>query len=266
MDNLEVVKNSTSPSLRQAADLLGDVATLLMTSGAHTARVMRNVTRMANAFGYDAELSVFQLSIMISVCDKKNPLQHLTIIRKTEPLSLNFSILSKISILSWRTIDDKLSIREVREAFNEIKTTKRYSRWIVLLLVSIANASFCRLFGGDIYAMGLVGLGTFLGLFARQEMHHRGANHYIIFIVAAFIASFVAGMGFRYNISTTPEIALAASVLYLIPGVPLLNSITDIIEGHVLTGTSRAVNTCTTIFCIALGLLLSMLTLGLDKL
>jgi uncharacterized membrane protein YjjP (DUF1212 family) len=265
MENMEV-KESSSPGIRKVSDLLMDVAALLMTSGAHTARVARNVSRMANAFGYDATISIFQLSIMMSVYDKKNEHQYTTVIRKIQPLSLNFKIVSKISVLSWKTIDNKLSAKQVRDEFNEIVKTQRYSRWVVLLLVAIANASFCRLFEGDWQAMGVVAIATFCGLFVRQEMHHRGANHYLIFIAAAFVASFISSFAIRWNIGLTPKTALATSVLFLIPGVPLLNSITDIIEGHVLTGTSRAVNAGAIIVCISIGFLLTMLTLGLDRL
>jgi len=265
MENIEI-KDASSPGIRKVSDLLMDVASLLMSSGAHTARVARNVSRMANAFGYEATISIFQLSIMMSVYDKKNEHQYITLIRKIKPLALNFSIVSKISILSWKTIDAKLSVKQVREEFYEITKTSRFSRWVVLLLVAIANASFCRLFEGDLYAMGFVAIGTFLGLFVRQEMHHRGANHFLIFITSAFVASFITSFAIRYNIGATPKTALVTSVLYLIPGVPLLNSITDIIEGHVLTGTSRAVNAGALIVCISLGLLLTMLTLGLDRL
>ena len=36
-----------------------------------------------------------------------------------------------------------------------------------------------------------------------------------------------------YNIGNTPDIALGTSVLYLVPGVPLINGVIDVIEGHV---------------------------------
>ena len=114
--------------------------------------------------------------------------------------------------------------------------------------------------------MLLVLLGTWMGLFVRQVLHHKGASHYVVFLAAAFVSSFVAGMGFRYGWGTTPQVALATSVLFLVPGVPFLNAFTDIIEGHVLTGTSRAVNAAALMVCVSLGLLLTMLSLGLEKL
>lgn len=65
---------------------------------------------------------------------------------------------------------------------------------------------------------------------------------------------------------TTPEIAMATSVLYLVPGVPLINGIIDIIEGHVLAGVSRLINALLLIVCLSLGLLCAMLLIGGDVL
>ena len=84
----------------------------------------------------------------------------------------------------------------------------------------------------------------------------------VVFVVCAFIASLIAGLGFRYHWGTTEDIALGTSVLFLIPGVPLINSIIDILEGHVLVGWSRAINAFILIICIALGLSMTLLILG----
>lgn len=91
-------------------------------------------------------------------------------------------------------------------------------------------------------------------------------NHMVVFVVSAFIASFIASAGTCFDWGRTPDIALASSVLYLIPGVPLINSIIDILGGHVLIGVARAINAAILIICIALGLSVTLLILGLDTL
>ncbi len=254
------------PTIEQISDLLTDIASALMTSGAHTMRIIQNVSRMAKTFGYDIDLSVFQLSIMMSITNKENPSNRMTIIKKTKPLLLNFTFVSDLSALSWDTYDKNLPYDEVRMKFQEIISQKRMSRWLVLILVSFANAAFCGLFRGDLYAIGLVFIGTLVGFYVRQEMILKKINHLVIFTTSAFVASLISGLGYVFPFGNTPEIALAASVLYLIPGVPLINSVLDIIEGHILTGIARLVNASSLIVCIAIGLFVSMLILGLTKL
>ena len=91
-------------------------------------------------------------------------------------------------------------------------------------------------------------------------------NHLAVFIISAFVASMIGSTGYLMHWGNTPDMALGTSVLYLIPGVPLINSIMDIIDGHVLAGTSRFINACLLIICIAIGLSMTLLLTGISAL
>ena len=254
------------PTIEETAVLLIDIASSLMSSGAHTMRIIQNVSRIAETYGYELDLSVFQMSIMMTIISKKDPGKLLTQIRKIKPLHLNFSITSNLSALSWDTYDKHLPFEEVASNFKLIISQKRMNSWWVLFLVAAANASFCGLFKGDSIAMISVFFATIAGFFVRQIMIKKYINHLVVFTTSAFVASLLSGLGYVLHIGNTPEIALASSVLFLIPGVPLINSILDILQGHILTGMARLVNATSLIVCIAIGLFTSMLILGLEKL
>ncbi|MBC8127760.1 MAG: threonine/serine exporter family protein, partial [Gloeobacteraceae cyanobacterium ES-bin-144] len=73
----------------------------------------------------------------------------------------------------------------------------------------------------------------------------------------------IAGMDLIYHIGSSPEKTLATSVLYLIPGVPLINCAIDLIEGHIPTAISRGIYGGFILLCIAVGMSLSILLLGI---
>lgn len=251
-------------TIQEMADLLIDISCTLMSSGSHTMRINQNVSRIAESFNYNVELAIFQHSIILTLTNKDDSMQRITLMRKNKPLLINFSFVAEISALSWDCFDKNLSFDEVKEGFEEIIQKKRLSRWIVLVLVGFANASFCGLFQGDTTAIGLVFLGTLAGFYARQELIARHLNHFMIFGISAFIASLISGLGYVFpGITATPEVAVAASVLYLVPGVPMINSALDIINGHILTGGARLINAFSLIACISLGMYLTMVILGL---
>lgn len=253
-------------SVRELSNFLLDLSRTLMGAGAHTSRVVRNVTRIAESFGYKVDMTIFQMHITMTIRHAKDDTVRRTSVGKIGAAAFNFNTISQISTLSWEAHDDYLSFRELLERYKQIIHEPRLSRWWVLGLVTAANACFCRLFGGDVYAMGIVAVATLIGFFIRQEMSARHINHMAIFLVCSFIASLIAATGFWFHLGSTPETALGTSVLFLIPGVPLINSIFDLLEGHVLVGISRAVNALILIVCIALGLSATMLILGLDML
>ncbi|MDD6210946.1 MAG: threonine/serine exporter family protein [Bacteroidales bacterium] len=252
--------------IQEISDLLQDFATSLMGAGTHTSRVDHIVSRIADTFGYDLNMTIFQKTVMMTITDQHDTTVRNTSVKRIKPLALNFKIVSELSKLSWDIYDQKLSLTESRERYIEIVSAPRMSRWWVLVLVACANASFCRLFSGDGIAMALVFAGTLVGFFIRQEMMNRHLNHLLVFIVSSFVASMIAGIDYFYGLGSTPDIALATSVLYLIPGVPLINSAIDLIEGHVVVGITRLVNAGILIICIALGLLSTLMILGIDNL
>ncbi|MFR9651281.1 MAG: threonine/serine exporter family protein [Rikenellaceae bacterium] len=248
---------SEKKELFEVAELLIDVGAALMGAGSHTSRVVRNVTRMAESFGYEVFITVFQKNITMMV-RKKGVIDSITLVRPTKAIALNFRIVSDLSQMSWQTHDNDWSVEIARSEYNQIMSTPRLSRWIVLILVACANASFCKLFNGDFISCLLVFAGTLTAFFVRQELMNRHANHLFIFFLASFISSSIASIAFHIDACTTPDIAQATSVLFLIPGVPLINSMIDIMEGHVLTGIARLVNATMLIICLSIGFFVTL--------
>jgi uncharacterized membrane protein YjjP (DUF1212 family) len=76
--------------------------------------------------------------------------------------------------------------------------------------------------------------------------------------ITAFAVRVIASAALLFNLGNQPQLALVASVLLLIPGVPLINSVQDLLKGYMLTGIARGVTGGMIAACIALGLLLAM--------
>ena len=241
----------TSTELTQIADFVAEYATYLLGSGVHTSRVIRNSRRIGKSQGIDIQLSAFQKSIVMTAHDDSTG-ENITRVVGIPALPISFERNSDLSALSWEAVDEHLSLDEIRARYERLITKPSIDPIFVLLTVGLANASFCRLFGGDWTAMSIVFTSTLVGFAAKQRMQAHKVNHFIIFILSAFIASLCASAALSFD--CTAEICLATSPLFLVPGVPLINGIIDILDGHVLIGFSRIVNAMSLIVCIAVGL------------
>jgi len=242
--------------------MLLDVGTLLMSNGASTGRVRNTVNRIAEALGYDVELLITSRSLMLTVTEE-NGSDYTSSVRRTPPHGVNFRIVSGISRMSWRVIEEKLTIAQINDEINRLTSLPHYPRLVVLSFVALAGASFCRLFGGEGWELIVTFAATFFGLFIRQEAIKKRFNPYLAIVFASFAASMVSGLSVKLGIGDTPEHALATSVLFLIPGVPLINSLTDIIDGNTLNGIVRGANGFVMAFAIALGLMMAMQIYGI---
>ena len=232
----------TAAELKEIAQFIAEYATRLMGSGVHTSRVVRNSKRLGEALGVRVIVSAFQRVVTFSVCDDESG-EIYSEVADIPPLPISFELNAELSALSWEAFDRRLPLAEIRARYADIIARPRLDPIFTLILVGFANASFCRLFGGDWFAVSIVFTATLLGFFLRQRMQARGFNHYVIFI---------ASLALMFD--TTSEVALATSVLFLIPGVPLINGVIDIVEGHVLNGIARLASALMLIICIAIGL------------
>lgn len=246
----------TRQELTEILDFIAEYATYLLGSGVHTSRVIRNSQRIGESQGVDLQLSSFQRSTILTVRDPESG-EAVTRVVKIPALPISFERNSDLSALSWDAYDEKFPLAAIRSRYAELIAKPRIDPIFVLLTVGLANASFCRLFGGDWTAMGIVFTSTLVGFAAKQRMQAHGVNHFLIFIIAAFMASLCATAALRFDCAA--EIALATSPLFLVPGVPLINGVIDIVEGHILIGFSRLISALLLIICIAIGLSATLL-------
>ena len=241
----------TQAELKAIARFVAEYATRLMGSGVHTSRVVRNTKRLGEALGVRVIVSAFQKVVNFSVVDDESG-EVCTEAADIPPLPISFELNAELSALSWEAYDERLPLGEIERRYREIVARTRLDPIFTLVLVGLANASFCRLFGGDWFAVSIVFTATLIGFFLKQGMQARGFNHYVIFIASAFVASMYASVALTFD--TTSDVAIATSVLFLIPGVPLINGVIDIVEGHILNGIARLTSALMLIVCIAVGL------------
>lgn len=249
--------------LKDTAIFLAEYASTLMAVGAQTSRIQLNTVRMARSFGYHTNLLIFPKTLSITLLDAEHNRSY-TYIKKTPGMALNFKANMRLSALSWKAFDHKLPLKELWRMFKIIVKEKRENPWLVLLLAAFANACFCRLFDGNLTSMAIVWVATLVGFFIRQQLSRRGVNHLAVFVICTFASTLIGATDYLYFHGGTEDISLGTSMLYLVPGVPLINGVMDIVDGHALDGIARLTNACLLIICIALGLSATVIMFDID--
>lgn len=246
---------NTRSDLTGLGQTLLNIGTLLMKNGANTQRIRKTIARIAGEFDCKVELLITHRALVIDVSDDDQEHFH-SAIKQSWPQGINFSIVSGISLMSWRVVQENWGISEINEEVRRILKTPQYPRPLIWLMISLAGASFCRLFDGTFLDMSVAFGATFCGLLVRQELTKRNFNPYMSVFFAALVASCVAGFFINTSVHIHDQ-AILASVLFLIPGVPLINSFSDLINGDIMNGIVRSVNGLIIAFSIALGFMLA---------
>jgi uncharacterized membrane protein YjjP (DUF1212 family) len=157
--------------------------------------------------------------------------------------------------MSWGLVNDQWTINQISEELKRLEVITHLPRWQVLTLVGLAGAGFCALADGSYLDMAFTFIASFIGLFVRQESLKANFNTYVAVYFSAFTASLIAGFTSKIGWSDGQKHAYVTSVLFLIPGVPFINSFSDILDGNIMNGISRGATGFLISFAITLGIL-----------
>lgn len=179
-------------------------------------------------------------------------------------LGVNYQLDHALRALCVKASRGGMRVEEIDAEMDRlVRETPRYHPVIVACAVGVACASFGRLLGVDWLATGPVLLGGAVGQYTRYILKGRGVNHYVVAAAVAFVASCISGMGAQLFGSITAPLAMIASILLLVPGVPATNAQTDIMDGYPSMGSARAVTVLMVMVFATVGVGLAEFVLGM---
>ena len=251
--------------VRRKLDLLLRTGKLLVESAADTNRIVRNMNRVAAYLGLPEEKLHIDVSYTMLVVNLSDDTHSFSKFQKCENHGINMTAISEISHLSWRAIEEDYSLDRYEEELEKIRTKKRnYVPYLVAIGAGFACGGFCKLFGCDWIAFFFASICAFVGFRIRAHCNEFGVNHYMSIAIAALVATCLAYATSFSGLSSTPYHPLLACALFIVPGVPLINFVDDMIDNYIQVGITRAVNTILMLCAMAFGIVISMRLLAME--
>lgn len=268
--------------LRRKLDLLLRTGQILVESSADTSRIKRNMWRTAAYLGLPEEnlhISIDFYMLQVNLSDEEHSFSKM---QRCERHGINMQAIQDISNLSWRAIKEDYSLDKYSEELERIAHAKRhYSDWMVAICAGFACGGFCIQFGCDWPAFFYASIAAILGNRFRMWLNHKGSNAYANIAMAAFLSTIIAWATYFLStpevqavipeslrpliLSHTPWHPLLACALFIVPGVPLINFVNDMLDNHIETGLVRATNTMIMIVAMSFGIAVAIKCCGIDN-
>ncbi len=155
------------------------------------------------------------------------------------PASLNLAKVSAINDLSRRFERNACTLSEALHELDRIEQAPLlYGYWVRVIAAFLSSGSFTLFFGGtgwDFLFGGIAGLLAEIVL----EWLIRYVPSLLAVLMAALVASFIgAGISGFLHVPMQGSIIIG-SVIPLLPGMALTNSIRDLLAGDLLSGVAR---------------------------
>lgn len=226
-----------SNAQRDITRLCIQCALFLLQHGAESALVEELSNRLGIALGMDSVESSISANAIVLSTIKDN--QCLTTTRKNIDRGINMHVVTEVQHIVIMAEHKILDSEDVLKRFANIKPL-RYPRWLVVLMVGLSCGCFCKLNNGGWDGAFVAFIASSAAMYVRQVLTQRHLHPQINFCITAFVATTISGLLIAKGpFATTSNIAMAASVLLLVPGFPLINAIADMFKGHVNTGLAR---------------------------
>jgi len=229
-------KQLSSKKLLEAVDAALLAGRLMLQYGAETEKVEHTIYNIGYALGCDGLSSVItHNSIILTVT---SGVEYRTKIIKVVRQGVNYDIVSRVSVLSQKARREGVTLEYVKSVLESIESLpQNYSHTTTVVMASLACGAFSILFGGDYQTFIAVFIAAFFGMNGRIYLAKKQFNALLVPMISAFLSTSIAS--FSGSFTDNPEVVFASSVLYLIPGVQLINAAEDIIKGHFVVGFTR---------------------------
>jgi len=226
---------------------------ILLVNGSDTEQVQLSVVRFAKAFDADANLLVTYEAVLVTLAGGgqiRTKIGH-----RVPGMGVGMTAIAAANRLVDDACAGRLRLDEVQAALDAIEHgVSTYAPWLVAAALGVTAGCLSRLFGGDLLACLAAGLAGGVGAWMRLQFVSRHVNPVVTVFVVALLSGIVGGAAVRLAVSSTPTLPLIAPAMILVPGVPLINGILDMIRNHVTIGMSRLGFAALIVLAIALGL------------
>ncbi len=278
----EIQKMNFEKSVRRRLDLLLKTGKLLVESSADTSRILRNMKRTAAYLGLTEDKLHIHITygmLMVNFSDEEHSFSKF---QRCVHHGINMAAISALSKLSWTVIREDYSLDKYEEELEKIANCKRnYTPWQVATAAGFACGGFCVQFGCDWTAFFYASIAAILGFRLRMYLNSLGSNGYANIAVAAFVSTILAWLSAYLSMplvanalpewlatvlhSSTPWHPLMACALFIVPGVPLINFVSDMLDSHFTMGLNRALNTLLMVVAMSFGIALAIKVCGIDN-
>ncbi len=242
------------PEQQEITRLCISTGVVLMQHGAESALIETLMRRLGVSLGVErVEAGIFANSVVLTtLCGSRS----VTTVRRVEDRGIDMTAVTQLQRAVLDVEEGALGAAGYQERLAALARGP-YPRWLVAIVIGVSCAAFARLARADLPGCAAVLCASAIAMYVRLRIARLHFSPVVTFFVAAFVASSLAALlAARY--SATPGPVLASCVLFLVPGFPLINGVSDMVKGYTSIGLARLAFATLLAAAAAAGILLSL--------
>lgn len=238
-----------------------DAGELILRSGGEINRVEDTMTRMFQAYGFlRADVFTITSSIVVTVYTEDGAI--LTQTRRIYGYDMNLERVALVNQLARETCAAPFEVDELERRLEEIGESREWRFPFKILLYGATAAAFAVFYGGGICEAvfaAVTGMGICLLL---RLMQQAVTNAIVRYAVCSAVGGFFLTLIQKCGISFHIDPAMMGNIMLLIPGLPFMNAIREMLAGDTMSGLLRLCESLIRTIAIAAGFIGAMTLMG----
>ena len=255
---------SSQPITRSFSDrllcLALDVGEGMLKSGAEIHRVEESIRMICISYGA-AHVEVFAITSLIVASVRLTDGEYSVQMRRVYNSSNHLLKIEAFNTVSRKICSDTPSLDEFEEMIREAKRKTHYPTTLHILGGILAASAFTVVFGGsllDALIAAIMGLIVVLSDLVYIKNINPTAKSVLISFVCGTLTCLLVHFGIGHN----EHKIMIGTIMLLIPGLAFGNSLRDMLDGDIIAGIFRLVQSCLTAVMIAIGFGLAIFISG----
>lgn len=223
-------------------DIAVKAGTIVLENGGETYRTEETVVKIARSLGA-ADASAFVTpTVVILSFSGEDGVKH-TFMNRIFSRASNLRKVALVNDLS-RRLEKRgktSNPRQVKFLLHRIDSSPVYPAWSLLLAGSLTSMFFTLMFGGSLFDAAIAFFSGFLLKASLLFLEKVRMNGFLVSLISGAVVSIVVDFISVSNLPVDSSVIMTGTLMQVVPGLALVNSIRDIISGDLVSGTARLV-------------------------
>ena len=236
---------------KKLIDKISVIGLVLLNNGAEIYRVEESIKKMLSAYGY-VKNEVFAIPSFMSVSVTDLDGSVYTISKRSTSSSINLDKIYELNNLIRYICDKRPNYDYICIELNKL-TSIQPNKKLVFLGYGMTCGFFTLFFNGGFIETIVGFIIGFLLYFVDIYLKKYQINMIISTIIKSIIIAFISLTCLRLNLITNLDSLTIGSLMILVPGVAITNSLRDIVSSDYVSGVSRIAEAIIIAVSIAVG-------------
>ncbi|MBS5111719.1 MAG: threonine/serine exporter family protein [Coprobacillus cateniformis] len=238
---------------------INEIGYLLLKHGAEIYRVEESIQRMCEGLGFhDVEVFAIPSYFTLSLTLHDGTPYHSSKRSRTNRIHLDH--LYELNCLVRQISNQELTLEQINQKIHYIKHQKLNFQ-LILIGYIVSAAMFCVFFGGGFNEMIVSAIIGFVLYYFIYLMELLNMNTIVRTILSSMVLASIAIIAHKINIINNQQSVITGTLMLLVPGIAITNSLRDIIGGDFVSGLSRMIEAILIAASIAIGVGVMMMVL-----